>query len=214
MDRTRLTIVRHGETDWNVAKRLQGQQDSELTRNGLSQAETVSKTLSRFFFDALISSDLGRAVKTTGIINQKHNLPILTNPNLRERNFGIMEGLTREQIQSNYPEVFNGYMERKDSYIIPEGESLVAFYNRVMKGLQNLAEMYEGKDILIVTHGGVLDCVMRKIFNYPLSAPRRFSIYNASINIMTITGDEWFLEQWGNIDSTNMKSISLDELKR
>jgi 2,3-bisphosphoglycerate-dependent phosphoglycerate mutase len=214
MEKTRVTMVRHGETEWNVAMRLQGKQDSNLTKNGLHQVKLVSDALSTYNFDILISSDLGRAMKTAEIINKKHNLEIISDSSLRERNFGIMEGLTREQIQDRYPEVFNGYMDRKDIYCIPEGESLVDFYERVTIGLRHLTKTYAGKNMLIVSHGGVLDCVMRMVFNYSLSAPRRFSIYNASVNSFTVIGDDWFLEQWGNIDHQKIQSISLDELKQ
>jgi 2,3-bisphosphoglycerate-dependent phosphoglycerate mutase len=214
MKRTRLTIVRHGETEWNVAMRLQGMQNSSLTKNGLRQTRLVAKALRTHQFNILISSDLGRAVKTAEIINKYHHLEVITDSDLRERNFGIMEGLTREQIQDIHPEVFNGYMDRKDTYSIPQGESLIEFYTRVTSDLKRIAKTYEGKEILVVSHGGVLDCTIRMVFNYPLSAPRHFSIYNASVNSFLITGNDWYLEQWGNIDHQKINSISLDELKR
>ncbi len=213
MVRTVVTLVRHGETEWNVAKRLQGIQDSNLTKNGIQQAQKVAKALSINTFDALISSDLGRAAKTAEIINKYHHLQLNTETCLRERAFGVMEGLTREQITKKYPEVFRAYMERKDTYQIPQGESLVEFYKRVTDGLHRITASYEGKSILIVSHGGVLDCVMRMVFDYPLSAPRRFSIYNAAVNSFSVTGNDWFLEQWGNIDHQKVQSLSLDELK-
>ncbi len=214
MDKTRVTLVRHGETEWNVAMRLQGMKDSALTKNGLQQVQLVAKALSKLNFDMLISSDLGRAIRTAEIINKHHGLEIKTDPSLRERNFGIMEGLTREQIQKKYRDVFDGYMERKDTYQIPQGESLVDFYKRVTDGLNRIIKTYPEQEILIVSHGGVLDCVMRMVFNYSLSAPRCFSIYNASVNSFSVKGNEWFLEQWGNIDHQKVQSISLDELKR
>jgi probable phosphoglycerate mutase len=211
MTKTKVTLVRHGETEWNVAMRLQGMQDSNLTENGLKQAHLVSEALGRQKFHTLISSDLGRALKTAEIINEHHNLPIERNASLRERNFGIMEGLTREEIQEKFPDVFNGYIERNDLYLIPQGESLTDFYMRVTDSLKSIVEKNEGRDILLVLHGGVLDCVMRMIFDYPLSAPRHFSIYNGSINTFSVNNNEWFLEQWGNIDHQQMHTISLDE---
>ncbi len=213
MVKTQVVLVRHGETEWNVAMRLQGIQDSNLTKNGIHQAKMVAKALSAHRFDILISSDLGRAIKTAEIINSYQHLEIITDASLRERAFGVMEGLTREQILEKYPEVFSGYMERKDTYQIPYGESLNDFYKRVTTGLKKIVTMHRGKEILLISHGGVLDCVMRMIFNYPLSAPRYFSIYNASINSFSVTENQWFLEQWGNIDHQKIQSISLDELK-
>jgi 2,3-bisphosphoglycerate-dependent phosphoglycerate mutase len=210
MQKTHITLVRHGETEWNVAMRLQGMQDSNLTKNGMLQAKLAAESLRRFQFQGFVSSDLGRAVKTAESINIYHNLEIELNSSIRERNFGVMEGLTREELFIQHPKVYHGYMERNDTYTIPRGESLVSFYKRVSEGLNAIAERYQGKNILIVSHGGVLDCIMRMIFNYPLSAPRHFSIFNGSINTFSVNNRVWFLEQWGNVDHQQVNSISLD----
>lgn len=200
---TTITIVRHGETEWNIAMRLQGKQDSPLTENGYLQVEMVTRALRNKTFDAIISSDLGRAIDTANIINRYHNKNVIFNENLRERNFGVMEGLTREEIKERFKEVFDGYMLRKEHYEIPEGESLVAFYNRVSGEINKIAEEYSGENILIIAHGGVLDCMMRMIFNIPLSSRRAFSIYNAAINTFSYSNKKWTLEQWGNTDHFN-----------
>ena len=99
MEKTILTLVRHGETEWNVAGRLQGFQNSPLTGHGRRQVEMLSEALSHRSFDAIYSSDQGRAVETAHIINRYHSLEIHTDPSLRERNFGVMEGLTLEEIE-------------------------------------------------------------------------------------------------------------------
>lgn len=211
MARTQVTIVRHGETEWNVAMRLQGMQDSNLTHKGIEQASLTAKALQKKSFDKLISSDLERAIKTAEILNEYHNLPIVKNTVLRERNFGIMEGLTREIIMAEHPETYEGYMQRKDTYQIPEGESLVEFYARVTEGINAIVKANEGKQLLLVSHGGVLDCMIRMIFDYPLSAPRRFSIYNASINVFSVNMGEWRLDTWGNVDFQLGETMSLEE---
>jgi 2,3-bisphosphoglycerate-dependent phosphoglycerate mutase len=211
MSDIKITLVRHGETCWNVEMRLQGMKDSELTENGLEQAHRVAEALRRNKFHAVFSSDLGRAVKTAEAINKYHKHSIQLVTSLRERNFGVMEGLTREEILEKLPDVHKAYMERKVEYPIPKGESLVQFNERVIKGLGSIARENEGKNILIVTHGGVLDCIMRMVFNYALDAPRRFSIYNGSISEFSVRSGEWFLEQWGNIDHQSTACISLDE---
>jgi probable phosphoglycerate mutase len=127
-------------------------------------------------------------------------LKIILTENLRERNFGIMEGLTREEIAKKFPEVYEGYMKRKSEYQIPEGESLIQLYSRVTNELKNIISLYKGSNILIVTHGGVLDCTMRMVFSYSLDASRNFSIYNAAINTFSVKNNKWNLEEWGNID--------------
>ena len=197
---SKVTMIRHGETEWNVSMRLQGKRNSNLTPLGLKQVELVAKALSKRSFDLLISSDQGRAVKTAEAINNYHNLNITLSEKLRERNFGIMEGLTREEIAIKFPEVHEGYMKRKSEFQIPEGESLVQFFSRITGELTNIVNNYEGKNILIITHGGVLDCTMRMVFSYSLDVSRNFSIFNAAINTFSIKNNKWNLEEWGNID--------------
>ena len=210
MERTSITLVRHGETEWNVLRRLQGRQNSELTPYGLEQAEMTSEALKNLDFDIIYTSDLKRAIITTEIINRYHNLEVKIDSALSERNFGVMEGLTREVLQDKFPEVYSGYMARKEDYQIPGGESLIEYTEKVRQSLQNIIRKYKGKRILIITHGGVLDCIMRIIFNYPMSAPRSFSIYNASINRISVKDDEWFLEVWGDISHQKSKSLNLE----
>jgi len=213
MEKTWVTLIRHGETEWNVAMRLQGIQDSNLTSKGLRQAELVARELCNRKFDAMISSDLGRAIKTAEIIASRTNLTVIRDQTLRERNFGIMEGFTREEISEKYPDVLSGYMKRKVSYKIESGESLAELYNRVMEGLNRIISVHEGKRILIITHGGVLDCIIRMVFNYPLSDTRNFTIYNASINVFSVKNKQWMLEEWGNVN--HLQSIEkLDEINR
>lgn len=200
MDKTTLTIVRHGETEWNIAGRIQGFQNSQLTENGRRQVEMLSEALSHRSFDAVYSSDQGRAVDTARIINRYHSLEIHTDPAMRERNFGVMEGHTLEQIKEKYPEVYQGYRQRKADYRIPDGESLVQLYNRVTNGLKRIVETHPARRILIVAHGGVLDCTMRMVFNYTLDTRRNFEIQNAAINTFYIYGSDWNLAEWGNTD--------------
>lgn len=195
---TDITIIRHGETEWNVSMRLQGSGNSALTARGIQQAELTAKALKNHKFKALISSDQQRALQTAEIINRFHGLPIIREPGIRERNFGIMEGLTREEILEKYPEVHAGYMKRRETYQIPEGESLVQFFQRVKNVLQGIVDTYREKQILVVTHGGILDCIMRLTFNIPLGASRNFSIHNAAINHFLVSSEKWFLQEWGN----------------
>lgn len=196
---TRITMVRHGETEWNVTMRLQGMKNSDLTKKGIRQARQAANALRKRDFDRLISSDQERAVKTAQQLNEYHHLEIETDPALRERNFGIMEGLTREEIMERYPETYHGYMDRKDSYRIPEGETLIDFYARVTGGINRIVQMSEGQNLLIVTHGGVLDCMMRMLFDIPLTTARNFSIYNGSINEFSYEQGKWHLDTWGKL---------------
>ena len=210
MKKTLITVVRHGETEWNVAMRLQGIQDSDLTAKGVRQVEKLAETITNEDFDVMVSSDLGRALQTSEIIASKTGLSYIRDASLRERNFGIMEGLTREEISSKYPEVLAAYYKRKATYKVEKGESLNEFNARVIKGLFNIEKFYKGKKILIVAHGGVLDCIIRMVFSYPLSSTRCFTIFNTAINVFSVVDNKWTLEEWGNIKHLD-KADSLNE---
>ena len=200
MGRTRITIVRHGETEWNVLLKLQGQLDSELTPLGLDQARAAARILQYRKFDKLIVSDLPRVINTTKEINAYHNLELNLEPGLRERNFGIMESMTRDQVKVKFPETYEGYMTRNPEYQVPEGESLIQFYNRVINTYDKIAVENEGLSVLTVAHGGVLDCIIRRVFNMKLDEPRKYRLYNGSINAITVQDGIWMLDEWGTID--------------
>ena len=207
MSATKFTIVRHGETEWNKTLQLQGHKDSPLTKKGIAQAELLAETIKSRKFDNLITSDLGRAIHTAQIINKNLKLSIIIDRNLRERAFGIMEGLTREEVKAKYKDAFEGYTNRVSSYEIPDGESLVEFNKRVIEAFQQIARNYKGKSILMVAHGGILDCLIRKIFNMELSSNRPFTLYNTSVNSISIEGDRWILEEWGNTDHLQQTAV-------
>lgn len=197
---TEITIVRHGETEWNSQKRIQGQNNSNLTENGIIQAHRVAEALSKRDFDMLISSDLGRAIETAEIINQELNLPYFTNANLRERSLGIIEGKTYNEAKQLYPADFEKFLNRDPNYSFPNGESLQQLYTRVVTTINNIEQKYNGQKILIVSHGLVLEMMMYKTFNIPLTNQRSFSINNSSISSFYINNDNWFLKEWGVIE--------------
>ncbi|MDX8340523.1 histidine phosphatase family protein [Draconibacterium sp. IB214405] len=197
---TEITIIRHGETMWNVQKRIQGQRNSKLSENGITQAELVAEALVRREFDVLVSSDLERAVETAKIINKQLSLPHKYNLNLRERSFGIFEGKNFAEIEEMYPEEFRRYKERNPGFVVPGGESIEQMYTRVTSEIEALASKYKDQKVLIVSHGLVLEMMMYRTFNLKLDEPRSFSINNSSISSFYIDKDNWFLKEWGVIE--------------
>ena len=103
---TRLLVVRHGETVWNKQLRFQGHGDSHLTESGRAQARALGQRLKNIPFDELIASDLGRTKETAALIAAATGHEIQTDSRLRERNYGVLEGLTFSEIKSRYPEVW------------------------------------------------------------------------------------------------------------
>ncbi|WP_163324391.1 histidine phosphatase family protein [Draconibacterium mangrovi] len=197
---TEITIIRHGETVWNRQKRIQGQRNSKLSENGITQAELVAEALAKREFDVLVSSDLERAVETANIINKQLVLPHEYNVNLRERSFGIFEGKNFAKIEEKYPEEFRRFKERDAGFVVPGGESIEQMYKRVTSEIEAIALKFKDQKVLIVSHGLVLEMMMYRTFNLSLNEPRSFSINNSSISSFYIDGNNWFLKEWGVIE--------------
>ena len=196
---TRLIVVRHGETTGNVAGRWQGHWDSPLTESGIAQAEAVARRLERFDFSAFFSSDLGRALQTARIIANQTGHKIVPDERLRERRFGIFEGLTRTEMASKYPDEWRLFEASGADYVIPQGESARQRFERATSRLQEIALNHPGETVLIVTHGGVLISMLRHTLGVPLETPRRFRILNCSINVFLFESGNWMLETWGDV---------------
>jgi probable phosphoglycerate mutase len=193
---TRFIVVRHGETRWNTETRIQGQKDSDLTPEGLSQAEAIGRRLARERFDAIVASDLGRAMRTAERIGAHCALPVAPEPGLRERCFGQGEGFTYAEVDSRWPGVFSRAPNTDPDAVIPGGETRRQFHERIHAAFLALARKHAGKRIVAVTHGGVLAVLYRIVHGIPLAHAHKVTISNASYNAVAFDGDAWRLEAW------------------
>lgn len=196
---TRFVVVRHGQTQWNVEERVQGHRDSPLTAQGIAQAEAIGERLARDRFDALVASDLGRAVQTAQRIASRCGLPIRTDPRLRERDFGEGEGLTYGEIDARWPDVFSRIGAVDPDVTIPGGETRRQFHDRIHHAFEALAREHDGRRVLVVSHGGVLSTLYRVIHDIPVARPHRIAISNASYNAVVFDADAWALEAWDDV---------------
>ncbi len=196
---TVLYAVRHGETEWNLTEKQQGHLDSPLTANGIKQAELLADGLAKKNIDILFSSDLGRALQTAEIIAKRLSLKVHTNSRLRERHLGILQALTKKEFVERYPLEAVLFDSRNPDYVLPQGESSRQLFNRCTKCAEDIAGDNPGKNVLIVTHGGVLRSFFHKATNTPLVEPRQFSLFNAAINSFSISNGQWRLDTWGEI---------------
>jgi probable phosphoglycerate mutase len=199
MQRTQFIIVRHGETEWNIAKIRQGHLDSALTSKGLAQAQALAQRLGRERFSALYSSDLGRAIQTAREIASITGHEIVTDARLRERHLGIFQGLNADEISAKYPEERRRLRTQGPDYVIPEGESMRQQVERNVAYLDSLASKHSGETVVVVTHGGVVSGFFRHTLTIPLDAPRRFEFVNAGVNIFTHEDGNWMLLTWGDV---------------
>jgi probable phosphoglycerate mutase len=193
---TRFCIVRHGETDWNAEQRIQGQRDLPLNAEGIEQAHKLSHYFATRTLDAIYASDLIRAYDTALPIGQTQKLAVYPLPQLRERNYGRCEGMTRSEVAATYPEDARALHERRSDYVIPGGESLNQHRARILDCVTGLARLHSGQTLLLVTHGGVLDQIYREASGMPLEKPRDFPIPNAGINWMIVDDDAWRITRW------------------
>jgi broad specificity phosphatase PhoE len=194
-----LIAVRHGETEWNVQRREMGHLDSPLTKRGIQQAEALGRRLSETPFDALYSSDLGRAVQTAEIIASICKKHVRLDSGLRERNMGIFQGLTWEEVSEKFPRERESYERVGFWDVIPEGETAQQRSNRTLRVLTAIAEAHPNQTVTVVTHGGFLAGFLGLVLGIPFGYGSRFKKQNASFNVFEYADSRWCLETWNDI---------------
>lgn len=215
---TEIILIRHGETAWNAERRLQGHIDIPLNAQGELQALALGQALKAENIEAVISSDLLRARQTAQAVILANQAPtqlsLRLDADLRERCFGAFEGLTYAELALKYPLEFAAYRKRDTNIPLPDGErkadSFPQFYQRVVQALGRWALRFTGKTIVVVAHGGVLECAYRAALQMPLATPRDFDIFNASINRFIWQDGEFALQHWGDVN--HLQKEALDEL--
>ncbi len=211
-----IVLIRHGETDWNAEKRMQGHIDIPLNSAGLKQVTALSRALAPETFDAIFTSDLQRAVQTAQAIAKPHNLSIQQDGGLRERCFGAFEGLRPQDIAIQYPHDYMRWRAMDIDARFPEGErvaeTLQEFYDRVENAVTRIVASGVYRKIAIVAHGGVLDCIYRCASGLALNVPRDFDMLNASINRLIWDGSRLQVVQWSDI--SHLGGSALDEVDR
>jgi alpha-ribazole phosphatase len=182
--RTRLLLVRHAETTWNVERRFQGQQDSPLTERGWHQAERLAARLAHQPLDAIYASDLGRTLATAERLAGQHNLPVQSCPALREAAFGAYEGATFAELEARYGEEVRRWAADPVRLAPPGGETLLAFQARVAAGLTEIVARHQGETLLLVAHGGSVRAGVIDALAIDLDRFRSLRMDNASLTII------------------------------
>jgi len=210
MQATRLIVIRHGETAWNVDTRLQGHLDIELNETGRWQAQQLALALGDEPLNAIYASDLLRAWQTAQAIAARTLAPLQADPGLRERGFGDFEGRTYAEIEASWPDLSLQWRRRVPDWAPPGGgESLLYMRQRVQSCVNRLAAPHLGEQIVLVAHGGVLDILYRLATGQDLQAPRAWQLGNAAINRLLWTPDGLTLVGWA--DTTHLERDGQDE---
>ena len=186
---TKVIFIRHGQTEWNVTGRYQGQSDVKLTEEGKEQAEKLADNFPVAKVDAIYASDLCRAMVTAETIAAKFGLKVQAEPAFRELSFGDWEGLTYQQIVDKWEEAMANFLQHPDILEIPGGESFPAVQQRAMKRLNELIEKHDGQTIVVVAHGAVLRTLLTAALHMPLQYLWSIRQFNTAVNIVRYDSD-------------------------
>jgi probable phosphoglycerate mutase len=186
----RFYIVRHGQTEFNIERRLQGRLDSPLTDKGRSDAEALGKYLSNVHFDLVLASPSKRAQTTAQLICQGRDVSIEVEPDMREINLGSWEGMTREEVMGAFPVEGEIFYNKPHLYKPLEGDSYYDVQDRAVNFIKRLAEQYKEGDILIVTHTVVVRAIVAYFRGIPMERVWEPVVEGTSITILEANNGE------------------------
>ena len=181
---SRLLLVRHGITEFNSTRRFAGYSNVEMSADGYQQVEKLRDRLANEKIDAVYSSDLKRALVTAEILSSRHKMDIVACPELREINYGAVEGLTFDEIGQRYPEVAELITNFNLRLEFPDGEGLHGFIERVVGFLDRLKSHEQSETILIVSHSGPLRTLVCHLLGIAQDHWWQIRIDNASLSIV------------------------------
>jgi probable phosphoglycerate mutase len=168
---TTILLARHGESDWNRARRWQGWADRPLTGRGRDQAGALALRLAEIPLDAVYASDLERARETAAAVARSQGLEVRVDPRLREVDVGSWSGLTREEAAAGFPEAYARWREGGAGW--HDGESYQAMSARVLAAVRAIAVAHEGGRVLVVSHGGPIRALHAAALGLDVEAYRR-----------------------------------------
>lgn len=191
----RVILVRHGETDWNLERRIQGgSSNPPLNERGREQAESLARKLENEEIGAIYSSPLQRGLDTAKSIARYHKIEVVAEPSLREIEAGELEGVTLDELGRHFSEL----LIRNDSDDmfprVPGGESLPDVQQRSWGAVQHLATKNPGGALVLVTHYFVILSIICSVLGLPLSQISRLRLSTGSISIFNLDSHEARLE--------------------
>jgi len=178
-----LTLIRHGETDWNSTGRIQGGVDIALNARGVAQARQLAARLAGEKFEAIYTSPQTRARTTADIIAQPLGQTPLLDERLADKRLGELEGLTIRDFQEQFPDLYRAWHDRQEPLHMPSGESHAELHARVSAFLADLRARHgESSHLAIVSHGGTLGMMLATLVALDLRRRVPFAFDNASLS--------------------------------
>lgn len=196
--KTTVILIRHGETIWNREQRIQGQTDIPLSDKGILEAKALAKRIKEFKVDHVYTSVLKRAIHTAEIAFGDLKIAFKRHKGLNERNYGIYEGKNWEEIEKEYkvPRAF--YLSE-----VKNGESKLTFEKRVIKTFKDIVKKHEGRNILIVCHGGVISVLFNYFRNIPKDEITTYRFPNTSVSVVEVEKDKIIEKTVGDTSHLN-----------
>jgi broad specificity phosphatase PhoE len=181
-----MILVRHGQSTWNREHRIQGQLDPPLSDEGRRQAELLGRRLAGRRLVGFYASDLKRAFETAEAIGALVDLVPEPTAGLREIYLGDWEGLRTDEIAERFPDAWARWREEPDWDLVPAGEGAARFEARVIATLDEILDRHSHGDVLVVTHGGVIQVALHRVIGRPSRGLFPFKIQNASISLIEV----------------------------
>lgn len=179
-----LLLIRHGQTDWNVAKKIMGRKPIPLNETGRKQAERLAGYLSANPIDICFSSPVLRALETAEILCAPQKLKPVLREELAEIDYGSWVDLSFAEVHQNHSEAWAQYRADPNDLVFPGGESIQAVAQRMNFLVDEALKVYPGKRVAMVSHADVLKFAIAYIFGFPLTILRQFSFENCGVALI------------------------------
>ena len=186
---TEIIIIRHGETEWNKTGRFQGHSDVPLSAEGRTQAEALGKNLIVDHVDAIYASDLTRAMETAAPLAARFGLPVISDPQLRELNFGAWEGRNFNDVNAENPNAMKNFYTDPELADLPESELFPEFQRRVAGRVREIVAHERGKRVVIVSHGASIRILLADLLSMPIRSIWHLSQLNTAVNKIRFEDD-------------------------
>jgi len=186
---TEIIIIRHGETEWNKTGRFQGHSDVPLSAEGRAQAAALGQNLALDHVDAIYASDLTRAMETAAPLAKRFGLEVISDPLLRELNFGAWEGRNFNDVNAENPNAMKNFYTDPEQADIPESEPFPEFQRRVAGRVREIVAQERGKRIVVVSHGASIRILLADILAMPIRSIWHISQLNTAVNKIRFEDD-------------------------
>lgn len=208
---TRVTLIRHGQTEWNLQGRFQGAQDSPLTARGIKQAQATRARVAALGASAVYTSDLLRAQRTAEILTHELSVPLYVDPRLRERSFGLFEGKTTDEMRAQHPHEFAQMKGSDPAYAVPGGESKTEVLARLCPFLAELTERHAGEHVVLVSHGATLSVLFKHVLQLPPQTHCNWELHNLGVSSMVYRphAQNWKLRTLS--DTSHLDAVGLSD---